>query len=114
MPDGEENIEKAKGHRRHGEEVHRGERIAVVVQKRLPGCSGSSTRPIRPNVPRHCPFGDVKAEFEKLTMDTRGLPVILRHHATDEVLELGVGTRGRCAASRHDTPVGARRRRWPV
>jgi len=36
MSDDEEPIEDAKGDRRHGEKIHRGNRLAMVAQKRLP------------------------------------------------------------------------------
>jgi hypothetical protein len=44
MGDDEEAIEHAESQRRHGEEVHRGNRFSVVIQESSPTLAGSGFR----------------------------------------------------------------------
>jgi hypothetical protein len=61
MADGEPDIEDAERHRRHGEEVHRGDRIAVVVEEDEPRLDGVGTGSTPRQVPRDRPLRDIEA-----------------------------------------------------
>jgi hypothetical protein len=89
--DDEETVQDSKIERRHGEEVHGGDDFAVIVQESSPEFPWLHGRKQSPDIARNRAFRDVKAEFEKFTMNPRSAPGgILFHHPPDESANLGI------------------------
>ncbi len=88
MGNHEEAIEHAEGQRGHSEEVHRGNRFAMVAQKRCPtlgwlGISGSFAHPTK-----HGPFRNIEAQHSEFAMDPRRTPgAILGYHTEDQLTQ---------------------------
>src|SRR5450432_2355129 len=81
----EKTVQHAEAHRRHSEEIHRNDGLAVVPQKSQPALSGISAPLDRAQVPRHGSFRDQEAEFQQLPVDLGCAPGwILACHPADE------------------------------
>ena len=86
VADEEEAVEHAKGDRRDGEEIHRGDGFLVVAEKgkpalARPGILGHSFHP-----PGNRSFGNIKTEHEKLTVDAGSSPGgVLGDHLEDQI-----------------------------
>ncbi len=93
MCEDEEAIQHAEPERRHSEEVHGGDRIAVIAEERRPsscrlGISRGLSHPAQ-----HCALGNLKPEHLQLVVDPRRTPgAILGHPAKDQLPQLS--TRG--------------------
>ena len=91
MFDDEETIQDLEGEGRHGEEVHGCDDLAVIAKEPRPALAGVVGRRQAPEIPRDGAFGDVEAEFQKLTMNSRSAPGgILVHHPPGESSNLGI------------------------
>src|ERR1700751_2138565 len=89
VTDDEKAIERAEGDRRNREEVHRGNRFAVIAEKGnpAPGRLRISRRSFHPTRDRS--LRDIKAEHEKLAMDAWRSPRgVLNDHPEDQFLNL--------------------------
>jgi hypothetical protein len=85
----EKAIERAKGDCLNSEEGHRGNRFPVITEKGKParGKLPISGRPFHPTRDRS--LGDIKAEHEKLAMDTWSSPRwLLNDHPKDQLANL--------------------------
>jgi hypothetical protein len=71
----EPHVQNPERHRRNDEEVHGGERIAVVAEKDEPALDGIGSRPTPPQVPRDRPPGDIQAEHDDLAVDAAARPM---------------------------------------
>jgi hypothetical protein len=89
--DYEKAVQHAKCQSRHGEEVHGRDELAVIAQESSPEFSGLVPRIQTPEIARNGAFGDIEAEFEKLTVNSRSAPGrILLYHPMDESSNLGL------------------------
>jgi len=89
--DDEETIQDSEGEGRHGEEVHGHDHIAVIAKESCPQLAGLVTRSQAPEIARNSAFGDIEAEFQKLTVNSRSAPGrILLYHLPDESSNLGI------------------------
>jgi hypothetical protein len=83
--DNEEAVQHPEGQRRHGEEVHRGDGLAMIVEKGFPRLrlSRVARSPAHPS--QHGPFRDVEAEHSQLSVNAWCAPgSVFGHHAEDE------------------------------
>ncbi len=87
--DHEKTIQHAEPERRHSEEVHGGDRIAVIAEERRPSsCRPGISRGL-PHPAQDCPLRDIEAEHLQLAVDTRRtLGAILGHPAKDQLPQL--------------------------
>jgi hypothetical protein len=67
-------IQDSKSDCEHHEEIHGSEDFAVVAKKSCPKPAGLIGRRQMVKVSRHCSLRNVKSQFEKLAMDSGGLP----------------------------------------
>ena len=82
----EEALEDAERQRWYSEEVHRGDRFAMVAQKRQPMPRGFRISWCLSHPAGDRWFGNVETEHEKFAADARGAPDwILCHHAKDQI-----------------------------
>ena len=108
MRDHKEAVEHAKCQRRHGEEVHRRNRLSVVVQECRPPLCRLKIPGRLPHPALHGSLRDVETEHLQLAMDARRTPrPVLGHHAEDEFPQFPVHTSsaGTSAMSRDPLPV---------
>src|SRR5580700_1274766 len=88
MCNDEEAAENAEGKRRRNEEIHRSNRLAMIIQKSepLPRRFGTSRSFSHPS--QHGTLGDVEAEHLQLTMNARRAPgAIFGDHAKDALTQ---------------------------
>ena len=89
--DDEETIQDMEGEGRYGEKVHGRDDLAMIAKESRPELAGVIGRSQAPEIPRNGAFGDLEAEFQKLTVNSRSAPgVILVHHPPDESSNLGI------------------------
>jgi len=107
MPDHEEHVEQAEARRRHGEEVHRGDDLAMVLHEGAPVLATLRPRGQPAEVSRHGAFGDLEAEAQQLTVNPWRTPVVLGSHPADEIAHFARhhGSAAPHAASRKPLPV---------
>ena len=74
MLDREPDVEDMERHRRNDEEVHRGDRIAVVAEKDEPALDRFGTERTPRHVARDGALRDVEAKHDELTMNARRAP----------------------------------------
>ena len=87
--DNEETVQDSKGESGHREEVHG--RAPVIAQESSPEFPCLLGRRQALDIARNCPFRDLEAEFERLTMNSGSAPGgILFHHPLDENSNLGI------------------------
>ncbi len=85
MRDDEEAVQHAKGQSRHGEEVHGGDCLTVVAQKRSPPLRRLRAPRSFSHPTQHGSLGDVKAEHCQFAMNARPSPGgVFGYHAEDE------------------------------
>jgi len=85
MRDNEEAEESAERERGHGEEIHRGDGLALIVQKRRPSLCRLwvSRSPSHPT--QNGSLQDVKTQHSEFAMNPRRAPrPVLRNHAEDQ------------------------------
>jgi len=91
MLDDEEAIQDPEGEGRHGEEVHGGDDVPVIAKECSPELARLVPRIEAQKIPGNSAFGDVEAEFEKLTVNPRSTPgCIFPHHPPDESSKRGI------------------------
>ena len=86
MRDHEKAVQDTEGEHRHSEEIHCCDDFTMIMEECLPACGGFGIlwRPLYAS--RYSPLGDIKAQFQQFTMNTRSTPGrILGHHAEDQV-----------------------------
>jgi hypothetical protein len=105
MTDYDEHIEYAKGRGEDGEEVHRGDDFAVVLQERFPLLTSSAAGRQIQQAPRHRPLGDIDSEHEQLSMDPLRSPSIVVAHAIDQIANLALNPRSPARAARTRGPL---------
>jgi hypothetical protein len=89
--DDEETIQDMEGEGRYEEEVHGRDDLALIAKESRPELAGVVGRGKTPDIAGDGAFGDVEAEFQKLTVNSRSAPVkILVHHPPDESSNLGI------------------------
>src|ERR1700751_960566 len=82
MCNDEEAIEHAESKCRHGKEIHRGDRLSVIVQKNRPPFCGLRISRCFPHPAENGPLGDPKAKHIQFPINARGTPRwIFRTHA---------------------------------
>jgi len=88
MGDDEEAVENAEGKRRHGEEIHRGDGFAMIVQKGRPSlCRFRNFRRFS-HPAQHSSSRNIEAKHLQLTIDARRTPGwVLCDHAEDEIAQ---------------------------
>jgi hypothetical protein len=93
MSNDEEAIENAKGDRRYGEEIHRGNCFTMIAQKCHPSLSWLGTPRHSPHPTQHGTFRSVEAQHLQLTVNARRAPSgILRDHAKDQLAQFPAHT----------------------
>jgi hypothetical protein len=86
MRNDEEAINHPQGQSRHGEEVHRRNGLAVIVQECRPSFCWFRVRWSFPHPSQNGSFRDVKAEHLQLAVNARRTPCrVLCDHAEDQV-----------------------------
>ena len=91
MFDDEKTIQDSEGESRHGEEVHGRDDLAVIAKESRPELASVVGRGQAPEIAGDGAFGDVEAEFQKLTVNSGSAPgTILVRHSPDESSNLGV------------------------
>jgi hypothetical protein len=89
--DDEKSIQDSKGEGWHGEEVHGRDDLAVIAKESSPALTGIVGRRQTTEIPQDGAFGDVEAEFQKLTVNSRSTPAgIFVRHLPDESSNLGI------------------------
>ena len=82
---------RKEGNGWYGEEVHGYDGIAMIAKESRPELAGLVVRRQAADIAGDRTFGDVQAEFQKFTMNSRSAPGgILLHHAADESSKLGI------------------------
>ena len=85
----EEAIEHSEGERRHGEEIHRGNGLAMIAQKRRPSFGRLRTPRSFPHPAQHRSLRQVEAQHLQFTMNARSTPGrVLGNHSKDESSQL--------------------------
>ena len=114
--DHEKAVQHAKGHGRDGEEVQRGDSFPMIPQKDEPPLSGICLANSTSQVPRDGAFGNLKPEFEQLTVNSGSTPAwVLRSHPQDELANLCINSRSAdsaCLGSK--TPIQSKPRPMPA
>ena len=88
MRNDEKAVKNAEGERRHGEEVHRGNRFAMVVQKSYPslcrlGIAGRFSHPAQ-----HGSFRNIETKHLQLSVNPRRAPSgVVGDHAEDQLAQ---------------------------
>jgi len=88
MRNDEKAVKNAEGERRHGEEVHRGNRFAMVVQKSYPslcrlGIAGRFSHPAQ-----HGSFRNIETKHLQLAVDARRAPGgVVGDHVEDQLAQ---------------------------
>ena len=91
MFDDEKTIQDSEGEGRHGEEVHGRDDLAVIAKESRPELASVVGRRQAPEIAGDGAFGDVEAEFQKLTVNSGSAPGgILVRHPPDESSNLGI------------------------
>jgi len=81
----EEAVEHAKGQRRHGEEVHRGNGFAMIGEKSCPSICLFRIVWSLPHPAQHGSLRDIEAEHLQFSMNSRRTPSrILGNHTEDK------------------------------
>src|SRR5262249_43357641 len=84
-----EAVQQLERQRRHGEEIERDDRLAVILQEGPPARGRASTTPNVAQIPRDSPFRDHEAELLQLSVDLGRSPVrILVRQASDQLTYL--------------------------
>ena len=85
MLDDEEAVEQLEGQRRHGKEIERNDRLAVILKKCPPLFSAVTTPRHASQIASHTPFGDNEAELQQFPMDLGRSPArVLVRQAPDQ------------------------------
>src|SRR5215471_102321 len=116
MPDDEEAVKVAKRERRHSEEVHRCNNIAMISQEREPALNGMRTSGSALKPPRDRRLGEIETQLEQLSVNSRRSPRrIFTGHAEDQGLELWAHRfpAAHPSGSRQPSPVQAKARAMP-
>src|ERR1017187_658703 len=86
MCNDEEAMEHTKRQGRDGEEVHRRNRLSVVVQECRPALRRLRGSRCFPHPTKHCPLRDIEAEHRQLAMNARRTPsLVFAYHAKDKL-----------------------------
>ena len=94
MFDDEETVQDPEGEGRHGEEVHGRDGFAVIAKESSPALAGVVGRRQAVEIAGDGPFGDIEAEFQKLTVNSGSTPRgILVRHPSDKRSDLGINFR---------------------
>jgi hypothetical protein len=89
MRDDKEAVQYTKCQRWHGEEIHRGYRFTMIVQKRSPPFCWLRTPRCFPHPTQDSSFRNIEAQHLQLTMNSRRSPNrVLGYHAEDEFTQL--------------------------
>jgi len=100
MGDDEEAVDHPKGQRWHGEEVHRGDGLAVIAQKCHPSPCRLRVSWSLPHPAQHRPLRDVETQHPQLAMNAGRSPGrVLGHHAEDQIPQLFACRPPSCAPS---------------
>ena len=111
--DREEAVQQPEGDGRHSEEINRGNRLAMVSEKRKPVLGGVAgpRQPAR-QVARHGTFRNVEAQLQQFAVDSGSAPRrILTRHAPDKLEEVGADLAS--AATRAQAPIEPKARAMP-
>src|SRR5580658_6174764 len=91
--DDEKAVERTERECRHSEEVHRGNRLAMVAEKRRPSLCGLRISRRFPHPSQNSPLRNIDAEHLQLAMYARRTPGwVLADHAKDESAQLPANT----------------------
>src|SRR5208283_2440230 len=83
-----EAVEYAKRERRHGEEIHRCNGLAMVAQKRRPSFGLFRVSRRSPHPAQHGSLRNIEAEHLQFAVNARCSPCqVLRYHAENEVAQ---------------------------
>ena len=89
--DHEKTIQDSEGEGRHSEEVHGRDDLAVIAKKSRPAFASVVGRGQALEIAGDGAFGDVEAQFQKLTVNSGSAPAgILVRHSPDESSNLGI------------------------
>ena len=88
MRNDEEAVEHAEGERRHGEEIHGGNGLAVVAQKRSPSLCRLGIARGFAHPAQNSSLGDIESEHLQFTMNTRRAPGWVLGDAEDQLADL--------------------------
>lgn len=106
MLDHEETVQQPERHRRHREEIERGNRLPVILQKGEPPLSWIATAAERPKIPGYAPFREHETELLKFSVDPRGAPIrVLLCQASDQNTNLIANLRSAAAWPGSPTPI---------
>jgi hypothetical protein len=108
MANDEEAIQHAERNRRHREEVHRCDGLAMVAQKSEPAFRWLRVSRTALHPAGDCSLGNIETEHEKLSMDARRSPArILGDHSENQVTNLfrNAFPPTRSAHHRDSTPI---------
>ena len=85
MRNHEETVQHSKGERRHSEEVHRCDGVAMVAQERRPSSSRLGIPAGFAHPAQDSPLGKIKTKHLQFAVNARSFPGrIFSHHAEDE------------------------------
>lgn len=88
MSNDEETVENAEGECRHGEEIHGGDRFAVIIQKSSPSFRRLRIPWCLPHPTQNSSLRYFPAEHLQFAMDSRSSPAsVFGHHLEDEIAQ---------------------------
>src|ERR1035437_2949172 len=106
MLDHEETVQQLERHRRHREEIERGDHLPVIVQEGEPPLSRVATPADPPKIPGYTPFRKHETELLKFAVDPRGAPLwVLLCQASDQNTNLLTDLRSAGAWPGSPTPI---------
>src|SRR5215471_15675341 len=106
VADHEEAVQYPEGRGGHGEKIHGGDSLTMVLEKGEPALARVRRRgPLR-QVAGDRGLGDFESQLQELAVDPGSAPGrILRRHRPDEIAKLGSDGRSTGAAARKETPI---------
>ena len=88
MVDDEEHVEQPELHSEYDEQVHRGDRVAVIPKEGEPGLARLRPSVESSKVARDRALGNVEAKHHELSVDPRRAPSVVEGHPADQVADL--------------------------
>ena len=93
MRNDEEAVENVKGQRRHGEEIHRGDRLTMIAQEGSPSLCRLMTPWCSPHPAQHRSLRKIEAQHLQFTMNPWSSPgAVLRDHAENDLPQFRADT----------------------
>ena len=94
MSNHEKAIQEFESHCGNGKEIHGGNYLTMIGEKRKPALAWITVAAQSPYIPCNRTLGDLEAELEKFAMNLRCTPACVLHgHGPDQIPNLGANLR---------------------